>query len=197
MWEDRLGYDENIPEEIRDVFMWLCQDVLSLHRMCDFYKELFKDKEDLTLFTDYASSSFKIIEKALRTSMVMAVSRLNDPSTQFNNQNLSFQRLIAFCQDVPDINDLYKEFDTACVPFGAYRNKRFAHRDLQTTTNYSKNLLPGIGIIQVEEVLRLAFGMINAISMHYTDTGYFFQTPMPGGAKSLKHWFREGIKSKK
>jgi len=197
MWEDRFGYNENIPKEIQDIFMWLCQDLLSLQRMWDFYVELFSYEESLALYTDYARTSFSIIEEALRTAMVMAISRLNDPSTQFTNQNLSFQKLVEICQEVPEINNLYEEFDKACKSFEAHRNKRFGHRDLKTTLEYSENLLPGIGKVDVEEILRLAKQFINSIAQHYTRTEYGFISPVIGGAESLKFFFKMGIDSYK
>jgi len=193
MWEHKFGYDENIPEVVREIFMWLCQDLVSLQRMWDFYQELFRDEEYLALYTDYARSSFSIIEESLRISMVMAISRLNDPSTQYQNKNLSFKRLVELCQEPPDINNLYELFDKACKPFKAYRNKRFGHRDLPTTLEYSNNLLPGIGRKQVEKVLRLAKELINSIARHYSDTEFGFNTQAIGGADNLKYWFKKGI----
>jgi len=193
MFEDRFGYNENIPEEIREKFMWLCQDVQSLFVMWNFYLGLFGNKEDPDILTDCARGSFKTIEEALRTSMVMAIGRLNDPSLQYNNQNLSFQRLVDYCKEIPEINMLYTDFKKACKPFDIYRNKRFGHRDLSVVFDYEGVILPGIGKSQVEQVLGLAKRIVSSVAQFYTDTDFYFGGPIIGGAESLLYWLKKGI----
>lgn len=193
MFEDRFGYDEKIPKDIREIFMWLCQDVASLFRMWDFYVGLFRKKEVSLLLADYAKSSFVVIEEALRTSMIMAICRLNDPSIQQNNKNLSFKRLIDYCKDISEIHDLYTEFNKACKPFEVYRNKRFGHRDLKTALDYNGNILPGINKNHVDTVLELASKILNSVASYYSDSEFYFTVSPVGGADSLIFWLKKGI----
>jgi len=197
MLKDWFGYNENIPEEIREIYMWLCQDLASLFVMWNFYLGLFGNKEDLDILTDCARGSFKIIEEALRTSMVMAICRLNDPSFKYNNQNLSFERLVNKCQDVPEIHKLYTEFKKACKPFEIYRNKRYGHRDLSVVLDYEKDILKGIEKNQVEEVLSLANRIISSVAQFYTYTDFYFSGPIIGDAKSLLFWLKKGLDCQK
>ena len=197
MFEDRFGYDENIPEEFREIFMWLCQDVASLFRMWDLYNGLFGKKEISVLLSDYAKSSFVVIEEALRTSMIMAICRFNDPSVQQNHKNLSFKRLVDYCKEVPEICDLYTEFNQACTPFDVYRNKRFGHRDLETALDYEGNILPGINKMHVYTAFSKAFIILNAVAYHYSDSEFYFKVSQVGGPESLLFWLKKGIESYK
>jgi hypothetical protein len=195
MFEDKFGYHKDIPEEIREIFMWLCQDLASLQMTWCFYKGLFGSKVDSELLANYASSSFIIIEESLRISMVMTICRFNDPSMQQNNQNLSFELLVQMCGQISGLDDVYKEFNKACAPFVVYRNKRFGHRDLPTALDYEGAILPGIGKKEVEEVIDLATQLLNSVALHFTDEEFYFDGPTIGGAENLLGWFKKGLKS--
>ena len=196
MFDDRFGYDKVIPEEIREVFMWLCQDLASLYFMWNFYKGLFGNIEDVALLTNYAQSSFIVIEEALRTSMVMAICRFNDPSIQQNNQNLSLKLLVQKCDQIFEFKDLYNSFQIACEPFVIYRNKRFGHRDLPTAFDYDGNILPGIAKNDVEIVLELAAQILNSVGLHFTDGEYHFNSLAIGGAENLLYWIKKGVNNR-
>jgi hypothetical protein len=193
MFKDKFGYNEKIPADIREIFMWLCQDVVSLFRMWDFYNGLFGNTEVSIMLSDYTKSSFVIIEEALRISMIMAICRLNDPSIQQNHKNLSLIRLVDYCKEVPDIHDLYTEYKQACTPFDVYRNKRFGHRDLETALDYEGNILPGINKKNVDNVLELASKLLNSVALHYSDSEFYFKAHPVGGAESLLFWMKKGI----
>lgn len=196
MFEDKFGYNEKIPEKIREIYMWLCQDFVSLKAMWIFYQGLFGNKEDADLLAYYLTESFRVVEESLRISMVMGICRLNDPSMQQNNQNLSFDILVNNCSEIPELLDLYNDFRKACKPFTVYRNKRFGHRDLDTALDYEGKILPGIGKKEVETVLNLASQLINAVAMFYTDEEFHFDVQTIGGADNLLYWFKKGLESR-
>ena len=88
-----FGYDERIPEEIREVFAKLCDDVAFLQHAWNFYLSLFSKAENTQLMWDFAPASFQMIEEALRSYLTMAISRLSDPARLFGYDNLSFATL--------------------------------------------------------------------------------------------------------
>ncbi|MGO9814707.1 MAG: hypothetical protein ACLP53_28575 [Isosphaeraceae bacterium] len=56
-----FGYDERIPEEIREVFAKLCDDVAFLQHAWNFYLSLFSKAENTQLMWDFAPASFQMI----------------------------------------------------------------------------------------------------------------------------------------
>jgi len=197
MFKDRFGYDENFPEEIREIFMWLCQDLASLSTMWNLYLGLFGKKEDSGILFDTARGSFAIIEEALRISMVMGICRLNDPALQKKNKNLSIQRLANNFQNNPEIQRLCIELNEACKPFEVHRNKLLAHRDLETALYNKGNLLPKIEKTQVDEVLDLLAKIVNVGAWHYVDAGFGFSGKMIGDADSLLFYLKKGLNCQK
>lgn len=175
--------------------MWLCQDVASLFRMWEFYLGLFGNKEDLVLLSKCAPNAFILIEETLRIAMNMAICRLNDPSTQSSNENVSLHKLVEFKPDHVELNKLVGEFVEACKPFEIYRNKRFAHRDLPTTFNHEGSFLPGISRNDVEKVLDLSTRIINTFTKEFSDSEYYFHPIFTGGAEQLIYWLKKGLKS--
>lgn len=118
MDQNYFGKNENIPEEIREVFMWLCQDIASLFQMWDFYECIFEEKENSELLAQHIPNTLIIIGRSLRISMVMAICRLNDPSTEKKNlKNISLGRLTEYGSKNKVIIDLYSKFKDACKPF--------------------------------------------------------------------------------
>ena len=77
---DPFGYIPKLPDNIRNIFMRLCQDVYSLRSKWEFYLELFDSKKNAELISELARASFQIIEESLRNDMIMAICRLSDPS---------------------------------------------------------------------------------------------------------------------
>jgi hypothetical protein len=195
MYEDRFGYEEKIPDTIREIFMWLCQEVVSLQDKWRFYQELFGSDENAALLSDLAIHSFEIIEEALRNDMTMSISRLSDPPKSIGKDNLSLMTLIVQCDKADSsIASLKDDFLKACKPIRLNRIKLVAHRDLKTTLKPDENPLLGIGRSTIDEIIRLACEILGTIHKQYVNnTGLAFQPPLArGGAEDLIFWLKNG-----
>jgi len=89
-----FGYDIRLPENIREVFMWLCQDVTSLQSKWSLYLKLFSNQEDTMLLSELALGFFQVIEESLRNDITMAICRLSDPPKSMGKDNLSLKTLV-------------------------------------------------------------------------------------------------------
>lgn len=189
-----FGYNPLLPEDIRDIFMWLCQELASLNNKWQFYLGLYTGEEDTGLLSDLAPGSFSIIEESLRSDMTMSICRLSDPAHTAGKPNLSLQTLADKCQalDGPDgLSELLQEFLRACQPVRRRRNKLVGHRDLNRTIKPQHNPLPGIGRAQVDTILDLAGRVLNLINRHFAgDSELSFKPFLIGGADTLLHWLR-------
>jgi hypothetical protein len=59
MSKDAFGYDSRLPENIRDIFMWLFQEVACLHDKWSLYPGLFGDKNNTDLLSELAQVNKK------------------------------------------------------------------------------------------------------------------------------------------
>jgi hypothetical protein len=188
-----FGYFPILPEDIREIFMWLCQDVASLHLKWRFYLELFGSEDATRLLSELVLGSFKVIEESLRMDMAMSICRLSDPPATGRHENLSFRTLAEACDGIGSVSELLGCFLTACEPVRAYRNKRVGHNDLITVIKPNENPLPGIGKRQIDEILDLAGRILKAIYLHLvgSDSGLSFEPFVIGGADELLRLLRQ------
>lgn len=189
--ENAFGYDTRIPENIRLIFMWLCQDVAALQSKWDFYLELYDNQENTALLSELASWSFNLIEEALRNDMTIAISRLSDPSTTRRViENLSLATLVERCSDIPGIDKRLDDFQAACQPISSWRNKHVGHNDLNTKIYPREYPLPGINKRHVDEIIYRASEILKVVAIQYTNSELYFHSESYGGAKDLVYWLK-------
>jgi len=185
------GYNEKIPEEIRDACADLCDDVAMLHLKWRFYLELFQERENAQLLSNLARAFFQTVEESLRADMLMSICRLSDPSRSLARVNLSFAILLGKCADLPKVDNLVTAFQAACGNVRLYRNRYIAHNDLGSVINLKENLLPGVGRSQIDEILRLAREILRTVYGHYANVDLAFQPAHSGGARELIDWIKQ------
>lgn len=192
MSKNAFGYVEQIPENIRDVFMWLCQDMASLQHKWDFYLELFGKSQNTDLLSELAPASFNIIFETIQNDVTMAICRLSDPTKSMGQENLSLATLVKNCAEIEGLEDLLADFQKICEPVRQLRNKRVGHRDLNSVINPLENPLPGVTKEEVGMIVQMAADILNSVLQNYYDSELYFHTISPGGADSLIFWLKAG-----
>jgi hypothetical protein len=190
--ENAFGYDTRIPENIREIFMWLCQDVAALQSKWDFYVELYGREENTTLLTELAPWSFNIVEESLRNDMTMAICRLSDPSISLRKESLSLATLVEKCPDFSDLGERLADLQAVCEPISKWRNKQVGHNDLHTRIHPRENPLPGITKQQIDEIIKKASDILSEVAFRYTHGELNFHTISRGGAEDLIFWLKSG-----
>jgi hypothetical protein len=196
VFENAFGYDKKVPENIRTVVMWLCQDVASLQSKWDFYQKLFNVEQNTELLSELAQWSFNIIEESLRNDMTMAICRLSDPSKSFKKENLSLAYLVENCPEIAGLDTMLIEFQNSCEPVSKYRNKQVGHNDLNTVIKPRENPLPGINKEQITKIVKLASNLLNCVFMNFTNAELYFYTVSRDDADTLIFWLKAGKDSK-
>jgi len=191
-----FGYSENIPEHIRDIYKWLCQDVVSLQQKWDFWLEIFGKKENTDLLSELAPASFNIIFETLQNDVTMAICRLSDPPKSMGQENLSLATLAKNCPEIDGLERLVTEFQKICEPVRQRRNKRVGHRDLNSVIKPLENPLQGISKEQIGTIVKSAADILNFVIQKYESVEMKFHMVSPGGAASLIFWLKTGKASK-
>ncbi len=187
MYDKAFGYNSLVPEDAREIFMWLCQDVAALHNKWHFYLELYSSEEHAALLSELALGSFNIIEESLRSDMTMSICRLSDPVKTAGKPNLSLQTLAKKCHGFDGLSELPDDFLEARDPVRRYRHKRVGHNDLNTTIKPHENPLPGIGRTQIDTILDLAGRVLNVVYQNFVDSESSFTPFLIGGADPLEN----------
>ncbi len=195
MQTERFGYDARVPEDIRDMFVELCGDVVALRQKWDFYKTLFA-QDNLSVLTNLAVGSTQVMEETLRDSMTMAICRLSDPPQTSHQDNLTLRTLVQFQSSIPNLVTLERDFLTACDPVRRLRNKRVGHNDLNTRLEPHTNPLPGISRGQIDRIIELAETILNTVIQQYASVDLRFELSYQGDAEALLFWLRLADKHK-
>ena len=186
MEENDFGFRPDLPENVRDIFMWLCQDLASLCYKWKTYRNLFKPENEAILYNT-AQQAFKVIEESLRVDMTMMICRLGDPLRSCGKENLNFKALEHCYENDTDLKKLVKGFQDACEPIKTHRNKLVAHSDMQTRLKPDENLMPPVGRSEIETVIDCATKVLNHIEPNMGFVPYDFM-----GADTLVFWLQKG-----
>ena len=187
-----FGYNEKLPEEIRDIFIRLCQDVVSLNQKWQLYTDLFTDPDVTALLSNIARGAFQVIEETLRNDMTMLIGRLCDPAISGGHKNISLRALLEQAPTIPGLDKKVEDFIGACKTVERHRNKAVAHNDLDTFILPHKNPLPGIMRGQVNEIVGKAGEILNFVVQRYDDCDLAFDFLVGvGGVDHLIFWLRK------
>jgi hypothetical protein len=156
-----------------------------LHLKWSYYLELFGSRENAAVLSATAGAFFQTIAESLRTDLVVSICRLSDPSRTLGGDELSLASLVARCGDAPRAEDLLTAFQAACGPVRRYRNRHLGHNELDAIIPPSVDLLPDAGRPEVDEILRLAAGVLRAVSQHVSSGDFTFPPAPTGGARDL------------
>jgi hypothetical protein len=185
----RSGYDERIPEEIRDICADLCDDVTILHVKWTFYRELFTFRANTDLLSAVARAFFQTVEESLRIDLLTTICRLSDPNRELGRVNLSFASLLGKCANLPRVDYLVTAFQAGCGSVRLYRNRYVGHNDLEADLTPKADFLPGVSFAQIDEVLRLAHEILRIIYAQYAQLDFVIQ-PVIHGPRALLDWMK-------
>jgi hypothetical protein len=186
----RFGYSENLPEDIRVIFIWLCQDVVSLSEKWRLYLGLFSDPEVASLLSDMARGTFQIIRESLQNDMTLAIARLCDPAHSFEHEHVSLEALASRATHIDQLDQKVNDFIRLCKPVRDLRNMRVGHNDLKALIDPHDNPLPGISRSLIDQIVAEASAILSYVLHQYEDSELVFEFQTVGGADLLIHWLR-------
>jgi hypothetical protein len=194
-FEGKFGYIENLPDEIRETFMWLAQDVVALHRKWDLYLGLFGNQESFQVVTQLPQP-FNLIEESLRTDITMLIGRLSDSAKFRKDENISFRALLVFYSDDTTLGELVASFVQTCEPVTRNRHKLVAHTDKLAKLSPDQAMIPQIKKSDIDTINQKAQKIIKHVSITKAGHDYGFGFEGDGGASALIHWLKKGPDSR-
>jgi AbiU2 len=163
-----FGQLDALPDDRRDIFMWLCQDVVALHRKWEFYLSLFGKSENYPIIT-ILPTVFSLIEESLRTDMTMAVCRLSDRNKTCGQENLNFRSLEDFYVQDAKLKQIVDAFVANCDVVRTHRNKLVGHSDKLARLTPQQVMIPQIKKSDMDAILKSAGEIINHVARQCVD----------------------------
>jgi len=171
MGEHHPGRGDPLPEDVLAIYAGLCSDISALRLKWDTYLGLLATPEVTGLLSDTAPAFFQIVAESLRNDIVQSICRLSDPSRSLGPDDASLATLVGRCPDAPRVEDLLTAFQAACGPVRRYRHRQLGHHDPAARIEPRADLLPDVDRARVDEILRLAGGLLRTISSCYEAGG--------------------------
>jgi hypothetical protein len=184
-----------MPEAVREVYDPLFRMVITTHHDWQLMLQVYVGEENVGLLRRFGGIFFGRVQHQMHDAVVLGICRLTDPSRVTNNpkkQSLSIPRLIEAVETdhvgLPDrlkLHEVMKELKAASEPFRKRRNRIIAHRDWETRNE----LCPVTKVHEIDEALRLAARIMNAVSGHYKNTtdSYTIPPSLGDGDHFMRH----------
>lgn len=201
----KFGYDEKIPENTREMFTILCQNLSRIQGKWDLYKVLF-DSKNSDVLNDLASYAFMLIKDSLFEEIILGICRFGDNSIVFGHKTVGFKTLQTECGSVPGLDSKVTQFLSQYSPFKDRRDTHIAHTDYAVhigDPNYhlwvdSQSLpIPTITVGMIDQILESCSQILATVSIHYSGADLYFHPVSGHGGKTLLYWLKYAHDSQK
>jgi hypothetical protein len=165
------------------LFHELYNEVVWLHAKWLEYQKLYTHSaKRIDLLNNTAPFFFKVIQIVLWENVILHIARLTDPPQSPGKKelkkNLTLLRLPLVIREQTlqeEIKSLVDEATSKCRFTRDWRNRRYAHRDLDLALNRGVLALPKMNIQKVESVLEAFRAVLNRVKDHYFQSRVMFE----------------------
>jgi hypothetical protein len=188
-----------MPNELRQVFETLSDQLSGLHVTWKVYRQLFgTDEERVNVLNQVAPGAMFVVHRVLRDAVYLGLDRLTDRAEVMGNKNLSFGLLVEQL-DRPEYSLLHQKLERALCHLVSlcdslrteHRNKRIAHNDL------ARSLAPTFSCparSDTEEAFEACRSFMNLIYSYFDGSTMAYEYSfMLGGGDSLIYHLKEGM----
>jgi len=172
--------DAKIPPEYREIFSYLCGEILRIKEKLREYRQLFPDSEQqVKLLNEAGPFLFHLIQQLFYDDLILSLSRLLDPAqspdsiTKAKMPNMTFSRLVEMLKSTNPtlasnlavrVNQMKKDAE----PIQKYhRNKRVGHNDYATAVA-EIDLLPPVQLDLIEQAIASDEAFLSEFHCAYT-----------------------------
>lgn len=193
-YSGKFGYMANLPDQVRVMFMWICQDLAILDRKWRYYTELYLDDGNKKKLVESARSVFSVYEEVLFFDILLSVARLNDDQYTGKWENISLDALTTRARMKTQLRTLMNRYKRSCRSIEMIRNKRLAHRDFNTIDNPEICTIPAITVQEITTAIELAKTIVITVLQKYCNYDMTFKLTTPGGPDQLLQIISQRVK---
>jgi hypothetical protein len=180
-----------MPDDVKEIYQRLWQDVCSLHLNWNTYRQLFgTSPERIQLLNRFGLLFFGQIQRVIFADITLRLCHLTDPASQGEHENQSILRLLNMIDNSSHglcnrlgVNKKKQDLIKKCKKFRELRNRSVAHKDWKRRATP----LPATSRQNVENCLAILRSIMNTLESHYgaVPTHYQGLGRVPGDAEYL------------
>ncbi len=177
----------DMPEPLATVYEAVWQEVAGLSFAWKLYRDLYANETALKVINKTATGAFQTIERALRTEIVMAISRLVDQPAFKHRTNLSLAHLIEITRPHVDppfiqrLEGLLASIHDRLQPMKLHRNRKIGHCDRPATLEPNVEPIPRITREMVTDAAVQITEFLDTVSVRFNGGNTMFDDPISTG----------------
>jgi len=198
--EIKQEYIEMMGDDLGSVYYVLWNELAWLYSKWGEYVELFgKKRSRVDLLNMVAGHFFRMVQDSLWEDSLLHIARLTDPPRSAGKENLTIRKLPDLIEE-ERLKEKVSELIDAAVEKAEFsrdwRNRHIAHKDLRLALRSGAKPLKTASRTKVKEALGAISGVLNALSIHYTDSTTMFEgVRESSGAASLLYVLDNGLRA--
>ena len=198
----RARYIKQMGEELGNVYFCLWQEVAGLYLKWNQYVMLYgADPSSIGLLNKSAPAFFRIVQDGLWENIMLHIARLTDPPCTGKYKNLTVKRLPELvkenCHLRNKIELLICTANNATKFCREWRDKRYAHLDLDLILKNTSPALPDATRAKTRCAIEALAKILDAVSAHFLDSSTRFDMlSPPGGGEVLLKILEDSIKAR-
>jgi hypothetical protein len=184
--------------ELGELFYLLKQDIFQLYVQWNEYVDAYGTNEKRIDLLNRAAAGFaRSVQDALWADVLLGLTRLTDPPKSVGKHNLTVTRIPDLLEC--DLKNSVEELVEAAVDLATFardwRNRYFAHRDLQHAIDANAVPLQPASRLKVREALEAIVAIMNRVEAHFCDsTTFYSETRHLNGIVSLLYVLDDGLR---
>jgi len=183
--------------ELGELFYLLKRDIFQLYVQWNEYVDAFGTNEKRIDLLNRAAGGFaRSIQDALWADVLLGLTRLTDPPMSVGKANLTVTRIPNLLED--DLRESIQQLVDVALEFTAFardwRNRYFAHRDLQHAIDANAVPLEAASRLKVRQALEAIVAIMNRVEAHFEDsTTLYSEARHLNGVLDLLYVLDDGI----
>jgi len=172
----------NMPPDVEKLFQELSDALTDIHFKWKLYCQLYCDEDSVELINACAPIFFANTQAVYADYILLALSRLTDPSRTGRYSNLSLERLRQAIDPAahPSLSFTLAaaatSVEVACADFRTHRDKRIAHTDEGVSDGDVQ--LPAVYKRDIDDALKKMRDLMNAIVGEFDDAEVAYADPI-------------------
>src|SRR5262249_1438446 len=156
----RINPSEKIPQELKELYGYLCGAVVEAHQSFLALEKLYMNKDVVVLMNSAAPEFFVMLQELLAHNIFLCIARLTDKPEVGWRENLTLSRLVLELSDQkyselrPRLDEKCKKIEELSDPVRLYRHKLLGHADKVECLKENTDLGEKIPIKLLRELLK-------------------------------------------
>lgn len=195
------GHNEKLGPQFGKAYNYIWNEVCRLHLTWQQYEQLFRvSEEQIQVLNYFAARFFRTVQDVFIDDVILHICRLTDSEKGSGKKRLSLNYLVRFLAQSDVEGEYLKKLKVllqCSEKMRTQRNQRIAHTSLNVALGMNQEVLPGISISDVSDVIKCIDDVVNVIENRWLGGATSFNVLSMGSAEQLAYFLQKQYKARR